>query len=84
MAGTPIDPSYQFGAITPSDTAILKYNGLPVKTKAIYIGGAGDLAVKNEMGTTVTFQNLPAASMIPIAVSQVLAATSCTLIIGLY
>ena len=84
MSGTSIDPSYQFGAITPSNTAILTYNGKPQKTKAIYIGGAGDLVVKNELGTTVTFQNLPAASMIPISVSQVLAATSCTLLIGLY
>ena len=84
MSGSPIDPSYQFATITPSDTAKLTYNGEKVRTKAIYVGGAGDLVVKNDAGATITFQNLPAASMIPISTDTVMAATSCTLIIGLY
>jgi hypothetical protein len=79
-----IAPSAQFVAVTASDSTLLSYNGVVSRTKALYIGGAGDLAVKNDLDTTVTFQNIPAGTLMPIAVSQVLAATTCTSVIACF
>jgi hypothetical protein len=40
-------------AVTPSDTA-----DLPFVPRTIWVGGAGNLAIVNSDGTTVTLQNL--------------------------
>ncbi len=79
-----IAPSSAFVAVTASDTVLLKYNGVVTRTKALYIGGAGDVAVKNDLGTTVTFQNIPAGTLLPISVSLVLAATTATNIVACF
>ncbi|MBU9261982.1 spike base protein, RCAP_Rcc01079 family [Burkholderia multivorans] len=64
-------------AITPSDTAAQTY-------RAIYVGGAGNVAVKTTGGNTVTFTAPPVGSIIPVEVQQVLATgTTATLLIGL-
>ena len=49
---------------------------------AIYIGGAGNLTVVTEAGSTVTFTAPPVGSIIPIRTSKVLATTSATLLVG--
>lgn len=67
-------------AVTPGDSTELDY-----VTRAIYVGGAGNLAVLTQGGQTVTFSNLPAGSMIPIRARRVMATnTTATLLIGLY
>ena len=53
-------------AITPSDSTV-------IKAQALWIGGAGNVAVKTENGTTLTFTGAQAGSIIPVRVSQVLA-----------
>ena len=76
MSGSPIDPSYQFNTVTPSDTALLTYtdangNVNYYKTKAILVGTAGNVAVKNDAGLTVI---IPVAAQVmhPISTQQVL------------
>ncbi|PXX41093.1 MULTISPECIES: hypothetical protein [Burkholderia] len=64
-------------AITPSDTAAQTY-------RAIYVGGAGNVAVKTTGGNTVTFTAPPVGTILPVEVQLVLATgTTATLLIGL-
>jgi len=82
-------PSTRFKAITKSDTVLQSYacatqsSGVakPLTVtgfKAIYVGGAGDVYVKNDAGTSVAFQNVPAGSLLPISGVYVTAATTAT------
>jgi len=81
----PITPSEKFVAVTASDTVPLAYGTDAVRTKALYIGGAGDVAVKNSLGTSVTFQNVPAGSVLPVNVSYVMATnTTATNIVACF
>lgn len=66
-------------AITKSDD-----DDLPQVTRAIYVGGAGDLAVQLMIGGTVTFKAPPVGTVLRIRAKRVMAATTCTLLIGLY
>ena len=63
-------------AITASDTASNAYSG-------IYVGGAGNVTVVTEGGTTVTFTAPPVGSILPIRTQKVTTATTATLLIGL-
>jgi hypothetical protein len=71
--GTPIDPSACFVAVTPSDTVKITYNNQPHRSKAIYVGGAGNLAIKDINGNTVLFQGLTASTVLPIQTDQIMA-----------
>lgn len=63
--------------IVPSDAT-------PVDFAAIYVGGAGNVAVRCIDGTSVTFTAPPVGSIIPVACDRVLATgTTATLLIGL-
>jgi hypothetical protein len=54
-------------------------------TRALYVGGGGDVAVRLQDGTELTFANVPTGTLIPIRVTRVLATgTSATQIIGLW
>ena len=64
-------------AVTPSDTNAQSY-------RAIYVGGAGNVAVVTEGGDTVTFTAPPVGSIIPVSVQKVMATnTTATLLVGL-
>jgi hypothetical protein len=64
-------------AITPHDTTVQR-------AKSIYVGGTGDVAVKTEDGTTLTFKAVPVGSILPIRTTLVLSTgTTATLLIGL-
>lgn len=69
-----------FQAITPSDTTL-------INCRAIYVGGAGNLAVSPDKtaGTTTTFTAPPVGSIVPVELNQgrVMAATTATLLIAL-
>lgn len=66
-------------AITPSDTTV-------VFCRAIYVGGAGDVAVRTVDGaTTATFKAPPVGTVLPVAIDggHVMAATTATLLLAL-
>lgn len=65
--------------ITKSDTTVLD-----PPTRGVWVGGAGDLAVRLVDGSTVTLVGVPAGTLMPIRADKVLAATTATNISGLY
>lgn len=74
-----LQPSPQFMAVVPSDGS-----DLPAASRAIYIGGAGDLRVMSIAGDTVTFVGVPAGSVLPIRCSRVLSTgTTATNLVAL-
>lgn len=73
------DPAQNAFAVVPSDVA-----DLAQATRAIYIGGAGHLAVTMVGGETVTFLSLP-QGVFPICVRRILATgTTATNMIALW
>lgn len=73
--------SYDKGfAITPSNE-----NDLANVTRAIYVGGAGNLSIETKNGVTLTFIALPVGTLLPIRAAKVFALnTTATNLIGLY
>ncbi len=72
-------PASSAVAITPSDE-----NDLAQISRAVYVGGAGDLAVTMKDGSIATFKNLIAGSSIAIRVSRVLSTgTTATHIVAM-
>lgn len=69
--------AYDARSVTKSDSTIIP------TTRALYIGGTGDLAVRMASGASVTYVGV-AAGIFPIQVDQVLAATTATNIVALY
>lgn len=53
-------------------------------TRALYVGTAGNLAVTLKSGQTLTFQNVPAGSLLPIRALRVLSGTTAGALLGLY
>lgn len=73
-------PADNATAVTPSDSTDLAFN-----SRALYIGGAGNLVVTMVGGGDVTFTAVPAGSILPIRVSRVKAtSTTATSIVNLY
>ena len=67
-------------AVTPSDTAPVTY-----VSRALYVGGAGNLAVTMQGGGNVTFTGVPAGTVLPIRCTHVRStSTTATSIINLY
>ena len=66
-------------AVTKSDSTVLN------ATRALYIGGSGDVAVTMAGGGNVTFSALAAGTILPIRVTKVLSTgTTATNIVALY
>lgn len=82
----PIDPSNQFVAVTASDTAVLSYDGVSrAKCRGIYIGTAGNLAVKNDDGDSITFTGLAAGVVHAISTDVVMSTgTTASNIVALF
>lgn len=60
-------PSGRFFAVSKSDTDNLTY-----PARAIYVGGAGDVAVLNDEGVSVTFVGVAAGTWIPVKTKRVM------------
>jgi hypothetical protein len=75
-----VSPSSKAIPITPSDSTDL------TGVKQLYIGGAGNLAVRltRDPTTTITFIAPPIGTVFKLAVTRVMAATTATNIVGLY
>jgi hypothetical protein len=66
-------------AVTPSDSTV-------VAARALYIGGAGNVAIKTDANAAaVVFTAPPVGSVIPVQAYQVMStSTTATLIVALY
>jgi len=74
------EPARDAAAVTPSDSAQIS----PV-ARALYVGGSGDIKLVTEEGTTVTFQDIVAGSILPVKVTKVFATdTTATNIVALF
>ena len=72
------DPAKYGQAVTPSDSTTL------TPTRALYVGGTGDVAVVMADGVTLTFTAVP-AGILPVQVVKVLATgTTATNIVALW
>ncbi len=79
FAGGLESPAANGAAITPSDTTDLTQT-----TRALYVGGAGNLRVTLSGGDTVTLMNVPEGALLPLRVRRVLAtSTTATNLVGL-
>ncbi|KQX42489.1 hypothetical protein ASD04_00505 [Devosia sp. Root436] len=65
-------------AIVPSDAS-----DLVEVTRAIYVGGAGDVTARLLSGADVTFTAVPAGSVLPIRAIRIGTASTATNLVGL-
>lgn len=73
-------PPENAAAIVADDEGALSH-----ATRALYVGGQGDLRVQMLGGGNVVLSNLPAGSLMPLRVTQVFATgTTATGIVGLW
>lgn len=79
-------PAAKFTSISAGDTDKLSYNNGEIsRCRGIYVGGSGNLAVKDDAGNSVVFQSVPAGSLLPISTDQVLSTgTTATNLIALF
>lgn len=67
-------------AVVPSDTVVAE-----APTRALYVGGPGNIKVDMVSGGTVTFYNAAAGSLLPIQVVRIYATgTTATNVLALY
>lgn len=77
----PDSPAWTAAAVTPSDSVDLTRTA----TRALYIGGAGNVVVVMSGGGTVTFTGVLAGTILPIRVDRVNAtSTTATNIVAMY
>ena len=73
-------PASDGAAVTPSDTV-----ALPVASKRLWIGGAGNVTIVTIAGTTLTYTGVPAGTYLHVRASQVKATgTTATNIVAEY
>lgn len=74
------DPGFHAASVTPSDS-----NELTNASRALYVGGDGDLRVKMAGGETVTFSGVVAGTLLPFRVRQVFStSTTATNIVAVW
>lgn len=75
-----IVPITKGAAVTPHDT-----NLLTQASRALWIGGTGNIKLKTVGGDTITLSSVAAGTLLPIAACQVFSTdTTATLIVCLY
>lgn len=79
-SNTPGGPAIGGFTVTPSDATVFSQ-----PTRSLWVGGAGNVAVRMLDGTTPIFTAVAAGALLPIRVDKVLSTgTTATLIVGLY
>jgi hypothetical protein len=74
-------PARQWQAVTPADGATAQF---PITPKSIYVGGAGNIVLRDAIGTNVTF-TVVAGSFLPLCATRVQATgTNATGIVALF
>lgn len=78
-------PTFEAAGSARNAFAVTKSDSTVVSCRAVYVGGAGDLAVMPLDGTVaVTFSAVPAGALLPIACSKIMNTnTTATLIVAL-
>lgn len=72
-------PGIGAAAVVKSDTTVIN------PTRALWIGGVGNVVVTmNDGSGPITFTAVPAGTHLDISVTQVLAATTATLIVAIF
>jgi hypothetical protein len=75
-----VDPGSNAAAVTPNDSTDLTYT-----TRALFVGGAGNIAVTMAGGQSVTFTGVTAGALLPIRVTRVLSTgTTATTITAIW
>jgi hypothetical protein len=75
-----VSPPEHAVAIAPDDAS-----DITNVTRALYVGGTGDLRVMMLGGGTATFANIPSGTLMPLRVTRVLATgTTASAILGLW
>lgn len=78
------DPAKNFAAVTPHDSTNFGPASTPTLTRALYVGGAGDVVAVDEGGAAVTF-TCPAGATLPIRCKRVNSTgTTATAIVRLW
>ena len=73
-------PAFRAAAVTPNDSADLTNT-----SRALYIGGAGNVQVTTAGGDTVTFTGLAAGTILPVRVRRIWStSTTATTILALW
>jgi hypothetical protein len=76
--GVRVEPYFSAAAVTPSDATTFP------ATRALWVGGAGAVAVVFADGSSATLSGVPAGTLLPLAVTKVMATgTTATLIVSL-
>lgn len=74
-----LGPGYKFAAITKSDA-----DDIPL-TRAVYVGGAGNVVAVDADGTATTFTAVPAGTTLNIAVRRINSTnTTATAMVAIY
>lgn len=76
-------------AISASDTVPVVYDstvaGCSIKPRGIYVGGTGNLTVKDDNGNSTLIEAIPVGTLLPIAPVYVMATgTSATKLVALF
>lgn len=73
-------PSGSAEEVTPNDSADLTY-----ETRALWVGGAGNINLDTADGQTVVFAGIPAGTILPVRVKRIRAtSTTATNIVAMY
>lgn len=74
-----VDPASGFAAITPHASDELAF-----KTRAVYVGGAGNVVAVNSAGVEVTFTGVLAGTILPIRTVRIDDSSTATSMVALW
>ena len=80
IAPTLTSPAMDAADVTPNDATPLQ-----TVSRALYVGGGGDIAVEMLSGATIVFRNVPGGAILPMRARRVLATgTNATELVAMW